>query len=137
MPRDPLDTLIRLRRASLEEAMRELGTRLAGEAEATAAVARIEAAITAEQNAASRLDAGDAAVEDFGRWLRRIGQERVGAAAARDRAEAETTRVRAVLGVARAALAAAEAEAARRAEQARADALRREQAAIDEWAQQR
>jgi hypothetical protein len=137
MPRDPLDALIRLRRLSLEEAMRDLGARLAEETEAVAAVARIEASIAAERDAASRLDADDAAVEGFGCWLRRIGQERAAAVAARDRAEAETARARAVLGVARGALAAAEAEAARRAEQARTDGLRREQAAIDERAQHR
>ena len=104
MPRDPLDALIRFRRLSLEEAMRDLGARLAEEAEVVAAVARIEASIAAEREAASRLDAGDAAVEGFGRWLRRIGQERAAAVAARDRAEAETARARAVLGVARGAL---------------------------------
>ena len=137
MARDPLDALIRLRRLSLEEATRDLGARLAEEAEAVAAAARIEALIAAEQEAASRLDADDAAVEGFGRWLRRIGQERAAAAAARDRAEVETARARAVLGVSRGALAAAEAEAQRRAEQARADGLRREQAATDERAQHR
>ncbi|MBV8614145.1 MAG: hypothetical protein JOY66_10290 [Acetobacteraceae bacterium] len=137
MARDPLDALIRLRRLSLEEAMRDLGARLAEEAKAAAAAARIEASIAAEQEAASRLDADDAAVEGFGRWLRRIGQERAAAAAARERAEAETARARAVLGIARGALAAAETEAQRRAEQARADGLRREQAAIDERAQHR
>jgi len=137
MARDPLDALIRLRRLSLEEATRDLGARLAEEAEAVAAAARIEALIAAEQEAASRLDADDAAVEGFGRWLRRIGQERAAAAAARDRAEVETARARAVLGVSRGALAAAEAEAQRRAEQARAEGLRREQAAIDERAQHR
>ncbi len=98
MARDPLDALIRLRRLALEEAMRELGARLAEEAEAIAAVARIEASIAAEQAAASRLDTGDAAVEGFGRWLRRIGQERAAAAAARDRTEIETTRSRAGTG---------------------------------------
>ncbi|HJS85319.1 MAG TPA: hypothetical protein VJ779_07645, partial [Acetobacteraceae bacterium] len=101
MPRDPLDALIRLRRLVLEEAMRELGARLAEEAEAVAAVTRIEALIAAEQDAASRLDADDAAVEGFGRWLRRVNQERAAAAAARNRAEGETARARAVLGVAR------------------------------------
>jgi len=76
MPRDPLDALIRLRRLSLDEAMRELGARLAEEAEAVAAIARIEALVAAEQDAAGRLDADDAAVEGFGRWLRRIGHAR-------------------------------------------------------------
>jgi hypothetical protein len=135
MPRDLLDALVRLRRLSLEEAMRELGARLAEEAEAAAAAARIEALVAAERDTASRLDADDAAVEGFGRWLWRVGQERAAAAAARDQAEVEMARARAVLGAARGALAAAEAEAARRAEQARADGLRREQAAIDERAQ--
>ncbi len=137
MPRDPLDALIRLRRLSLEEATRDLGARLAEEADAGAAAARIEALIAAEQEAASRLDADDAAVDGFGRWLRRVAQQRAAAAAARNRAETETARARAVLGLARAALASAEAEAARRAEQVRAEGLRREQAAMDEWAQHR
>jgi flagellar protein FliJ len=137
MPRDPLDGLLRLRRLSLEEAMRALAAHLAAEAAADEALARIEASIATEEAAASRLDADDLAVEAFGRWLRRTIQEREAATAARDRTEADTGRARAVLGAARAAVAAVEAEIARRAEADRIAGLRREQAVIDEHAGRR
>jgi len=134
MMRDPIDTLLRLRRLAAEGAVRDLAVCLAAEAAAEEAVSRIDASIAAEEAEATRLDADDVAVEMFGRWLRRARQERAGAAAARDRAEAETTRARAVLGAARAAVAGVEAELTRRAEDARTADLRREQAAIDEHA---
>lgn len=137
MPRDPLDGLLRLRRLSLEEAMRELAIRLAAETTADEAVATIEASIVTEQAAASRLDADDLAVEAFGRWLRRAIQEREAATTTRDRTETETARARAVLGAARAAVAAVEAEIARRTADVRAGILRHEQAAIDEHAGRR
>lgn len=137
MPRDPLDSLLRLRRLSLEEAMRALATHLAAEAAAEEALACIEAAIALEETAASRLDADDLAVEAFGRWLRRTIGKREAATAARERTAAETGRARAVLGAARAAVAAVEAEIARRTEATRIAGLRGEQAAIDEHAGRR
>ncbi len=137
MPRDPLHAVLRLRRLAMDDAMRELAAALATEGVAAEVCARIEAAIVAEQQAVSRLDADDLAVEAFGRWLRRIRRERDAASAAREQAGAETVRVRAVLGAARASLAVIESEIQRRTEEARAAALLREQAVIDESAQQR
>ncbi|HEY5301210.1 MAG TPA: hypothetical protein VIJ55_11085 [Acetobacteraceae bacterium] len=138
MPHDhALGALLRLRRLAREDAIRDLGVCMAADAAASAAVARIDASIAAENEAAARLDADDIAVEAFGRWFRKVRQERDAAAAARERAEAETVRARAVLGAARAALAGMEAELSRRAEEARAAALRREQAVIDEHAGRR
>ncbi|MEO9189826.1 MAG: hypothetical protein ABI224_07455 [Acetobacteraceae bacterium] len=137
MARDPLDALLRLRRLAQEDALRELAVCMAADAAANAAVACIDAAIVAEEEAASRLDAEDIAVEAFGRWLRRVREERDAASTARDRAEAGAIRARAVLGAARSALAAVEAELARRAEETRLVVLRREQAAIDEHAGRR
>lgn len=137
MPREALDVLLRLRRLAREDAIRGLGVCMKADAAAGAAVARIDASIAAENEAATRLDGDDIAVEAFGRWLRRVRQERDAAAAARERAEAETVRARAVLGAARAALAGVESELSRRAEEARLAALRREQAAIDEHAGRR
>lgn len=136
MPHDhALGALLRLRRLAREDAIRDLGVCMAADAAASAAVARIDASIAAENEAAARLDADDIAVEAFGRWFRKVRQERD--AAARERADAETVRARAVLGAARAALAGMEAELSRRAEEARAAALRREQAVIDEHAGRR
>lgn len=137
MPRDALDALLRLRRLAREDALRDLAVCMAADAAANAAVARIDAAIVAEEAAASRLDAEDIAVEAFGRWLRRVREERDAASTTRDRAEAGTTRARAVLGAARAALVVVEAELARRAEETRLAVLRGEQAAIDEHAGRR
>ena len=55
-----------------DEARRGLAECLRIESEAAAAVAAIKAAIERETEAATSLAAGDAEVEAFGAWLRRI-----------------------------------------------------------------
>ena len=122
MIRDPLESLLRLRRLAVDEARRELGACLRAEGEATRAVAAIEEAIGRELAAAADLAKGDADVEAFGVWLRRIRPKQKAAEAAETAAEAETVRARAVLSAARAAVRAAEVmlekhEAARAAQQ--------------------
>jgi hypothetical protein len=72
MTHDPLEALLRLRLIAVDEARRGLAECLRSESEAAAAVAAIEAAIERETEVATSLAAGDAEVEAFAAWLRRI-----------------------------------------------------------------
>jgi flagellar export protein FliJ len=134
MKPDPLESLLRLRQVALDEARRELAGCLRAESETAAAVAAIEAAIEREAEAASSLAAGDAEVEAFAAWLRRIRPEQRAAIAAAAAAEAATAQARAVLGAARAAVRAAETMIEKKAAEARAEADRKTQAELDEVA---
>jgi flagellar export protein FliJ len=134
MTRDPLETLLRLRRLAADEARRGLADCLRAESEAAAAVAAIEAAIDRETDAATSLAATDAEVEAYAAWLRRIRPEQQAAHAAAQDAETATTRARVLLGAARAAVLAAEEMLAKQAEAVQAEAERRAQQAIDEAA---
>lgn len=136
-PPDPLRSLIRLRRLARDEAIRELAVALEAEAEAGAAVARLNQQMVEEEVAASRTDADDVAVEAFGRWLRQARGQLRDAELARTRADAETVQARARLVAARGSLEAAEAEDARRRRIAEAAKERRAQSALDEIGQQR
>jgi flagellar export protein FliJ len=135
MTHDPLEALLRLRRMAADEARRGLGECLRIESEAAAAVAAIEAAIERETEAATCLAAGDAEVESFAAWLRRIRPKQQAAQAAEAEAEAATTGARAVLGAARASVRAVEEMLEKRDAAAQADAQRRAQGEIDEAAQ--
>ncbi len=104
MARSSLQTLLRLRKMAVDEAHAKfagaLDLALAAAAQARAAEGRI----ADEMTAASAIDASDAAVEAFGRWLPR-GREVVAKARAQhDRTEAELTTVRASVDAARADL---------------------------------
>ena len=79
--------------------------------------------------------AGDAEVESFAAWLRRIRPKQQAAQAAEAEAEAATTGARAVLGAARASVRAVEEMLEKRDAAAQADAQRRAQGEIDEAAQ--
>ena len=135
MTRDPLQTLVRLRRAAVDEARRGLAECLCEEGEAASAVSAIESAIARETEAAGNLAAGDVEVEAFGAWLRRIRPERQAALAAAEAATEAVVQARVVLAAARAAMQAAEEVLAEHAAPARAAAGRRDQAEIDEAAQ--
>jgi flagellar export protein FliJ len=135
MTHDPLETLLRLRRLAADEARRGLAECLRAESEAAAAVAAIEAAIERETDAATSLAAGDAEVEAYAAWLRRIRPEQRAAHAAAESAEAATAQARMVLGAARASVLAAEEMLAQHAAAAEAAAERRAQNEIDETAQ--
>lgn len=132
MKRDPLDAVLRLRRLALDDAGREFADCLRRETEAEQATAAVEAAIVRETEAATSLSAGDAVVEAFGAWLRRAHRDLHAAQAAQERAEAETSRVRAILAAARAAVRAAEHMRSASAAARQADADRREQRTLDE-----
>jgi hypothetical protein len=91
--------------AAVSEAERELAECLRMEAEASRAVAAIEDEIAGRTEAASSIEVGDQEVEAFGMWLRGVRKTLHAAIGARERAEAETVRARAVLLLARAAAA--------------------------------
>ena len=72
MTHDPLESLLRLRRLAVDEARRGLADCLRVESLAAHAVAAIESAIDHETDVATDLASGDAVVEAFAAWLRRI-----------------------------------------------------------------
>ena len=132
MNRDPLLAVLRLRRMALDDASREFADCLRREAEAQNAVAAVEAAIARESDAATSLSADDTVVEAFGIWLKRARRDLHAAFAARQEAELETTRCRAILAAARAAAKAAEQLLAERKAEEQVAAARREQSVLDE-----
>ncbi|MBV8914242.1 MAG: hypothetical protein JOZ05_14525 [Acetobacteraceae bacterium] len=134
MKQDPLKSLLRLRETAADQARRELAECLRAESEAAAAIVAIEAAIRREMEAASSLAAGDAEVEAFAAWLRRMRPQQQAAETARTAAEAATSEARAVLGAARAAVRAAEAALEGKTAAAQAEAARKAQGEIDEVA---
>jgi flagellar export protein FliJ len=103
MTRDPLASLLRLRRLAVDQARRGLADCLRVESLAAHAVAAIESAIEHETEVATSLASGDAEVEAFAAWLRRIRPKQQAAHAADAEAEGATAQARAVLGAARAA----------------------------------
>jgi flagellar export protein FliJ len=134
MNHDPLESLLRLRRLAVDEARRGLADALRSESEAARTIAAVEAAIEREADVASSLAAGDAEVEAFAAWLRRIRPKQQAAHDAADEAEAATGLARTVLGVARAAVRAAEEMLAKHAAELHAQAERQVQAELDEVA---
>ena len=134
MSHDPLEALLRLRLLTVDEARRSLADCLRVESEASAAAAGIEAAIERETDAATDLATGDAEVEAFAAWLRRIRPIQQAAHDAELSAEAETARARVVLGAARAAVRATEELLAQHAAAQAAEAEKQAQREIDEIA---
>jgi hypothetical protein len=137
MTRDPLSSLLRVRRLALDEARQSLADCLAAEARAMHALAEAEAEIARERRTAASLDADDAAVEVFAGWLRVARGRSAQAEAAHERVTAETTRARAIVAVARGSFEAAQAAIERKAEEERLSRQRREQLSLDEAVQGR
>ena len=134
---DPLASLLRLRRTTVDAARQDLATCLSAEDAAERTVAELKAAIAREMEAASSLATEDSDVEAFAAWLRQIRPRQAEAHAAHDRAREETARSRAALAAARAAERAAEVMLDKRAAEERAEDERRAQREIDETAQRR
>ena len=109
MPRDPLATLIKVRRLACDEAMRKLASALANEDKAERGAHEIERTIAEEMAAASHPDGSDAMVEAFGAWLPQARQQLEGARRVLADRQAETVRVRAELTACRTALESVEA----------------------------
>jgi len=132
---DPLASLLRLRRLTADQARRELADCLRAETEAKQAIAAIDAEIARETEVATSLAGGDAEVEAFAAWLRRVRPNQHGARVAEAATVAQTTEARAVLSMARAAVRAVEELLTQRAAEERMTAERQDQREIDEVAQ--
>lgn len=135
MKSDPLAALLRLRRLTADQARRELADCLRAESEAKQALAAIDAEIARETEIATSLAGGDAEVEAFAAWLRRIRPSQHGARVAEAATVAQTTEARAVLAMARAAVRAVEELLTQRGAEARMTAEHQAQRDIDEVAQ--
>lgn len=94
MPRDPLDTLARVRRMSHEEALAALALVLQAEEEADGLAKQAERTIAAETLAAGALDGDDGVVEAFAAWLPGARQRAAQARGACERAQADVSRAR-------------------------------------------
>jgi colicin import membrane protein len=136
MKRDPLDALLRLRHIAADKARHDLADCLRTESEAFAKLAAIAASVEHEAEVAADLATGDAEVEAFAAWLRRIRPAQRAAEAALEKAAAETAEARAVLAMARVAVRAAEEMQSHHADAARAQAERDAQREIDESTRQ-
>ena len=131
---DPMHTLLRVRRLTLDQARRGLTDCLATETVANERLRGIETRIAEETDVASRVDGDDAAVEAFAAWLRRMRQEREAAIHALLLTEAATLEARAVLAAAHGAVGAVEQLIEQQEAVRRAHAERTEQRALDEAA---
>lgn len=134
---DRLRMLMRLRKSEVDTARTALAARLEEAGAARSRAQEAEAAIAREFEAASRLDADDAAVDALAAWLPR---GRAAAAVARgqaDRAEAEVVQARAMLTLARSAAEAVQALIEAETAIATRQAAAREQAVLDEAARHR
>jgi flagellar export protein FliJ len=135
MKSDPLAGLLRLRQLTADQARRQLADCLQAETRAEQALAAVDAEIAHETEVASSLAGGDAEVEAYAAWLRRIRPRELAARAAEAATIAETTEARAVLAMARAAVRAVEELLTQRDAEERMVAERRAQREIDEVAQ--
>ena len=132
MARDPLPVLHRLRSMAVDVAQSELGVRLNAYQKASEVASQAQAQIRVELEAASKLDAGDGAVEAFARWLPRGRANAARARHAAEQAETECSLARTRLSAARAAKKVIETLLDQREEQAQATSDRHEQSRLDE-----
>ena len=137
MPRDPLDTLARVRRLAHDEALAALAQALRMEAEADDLAKRAERAIGAETAAAEALDGDDGVVEAFAAWLPGARRRAADAREACERAQADVARARAVLAMTRAGMEAVATLAEEQAARLAALAARREGHVLDDAARGR
>jgi flagellar protein FliJ len=129
-----LQALARIRVIAVDEARRELATRLDEETRAAERERTCKRVIAREREAAESIQTQDAAVEAFAAWLP-VGQAELDTARrVRTRAEAASARARASLNAARASLETIESMLAASAAKQRLDLERREQAELDEFA---
>jgi hypothetical protein len=132
-----LHVLSRLRNLAVEDARREVATRLQ-EAAATAQAERAALdAISRERAIAASLDSDDRIVEAFAAWLSHGMRAVAEAAAAGARAEAAAGQARVRLATARAAAQVIESLLATQAAERQRIADRREQALLDEMGRTR
>jgi flagellar protein FliJ len=131
---DPLETALRVRRLSIEEAKRVLSDAIANSDRLHLAIVAATDVIRRETDAASVATAEDSLVEAFAAWLPRGLAEQARLRDALTEAQHATSRARAALTVARTAEAAVKAILENRSAEAAAAGERRSQAALDEVA---
>lgn len=135
--RDTLNTLLRIRRTSLDDAQRALAEALGHQQRMQTIREAEESRYAMETVAALDLTAGDEAVDAFARWLP-VGRKSVAAAReAEQEALGDMDRARVVLGLARVAYRSVELLIEKCAEAARQLRDRREQQAMDELGSRR
>ena len=131
---DPLDTVLRMRRVTVDDAKRELASLLRAEEVAHSKANALEALIGREGEVAADLAAGDDVVEAYAAWLP-VGRANAAAArAASEQVRCEIAKARAALSAARAAAESAQKLLAKREAERSLEANRRSQAVIDEVA---
>lgn len=132
MKRDPLRTILRVRRATLDAAETAVAEAYGLEQIALARAEKASAALEHEARAATSLAGGDDQVEAFARWLP-IGRNTLQQAHdARRDATAELDRVRAFLTLARSSVRAVETLIEQREQEEQLEAQRKEQRVLDE-----
>lgn len=132
MSRDPLATLIRVRRLACDDAQRQLVSAIAAEARAQELAHTVERAIARETQAASDCGSSDAMVEAFGAWLPGARRQLQDARRALLSTQAEAVRARAELTASRTALESVEALHGQRHQAARLAAERKFQRELDD-----
>ncbi len=131
---DPLATVLRIRRVTVDEARRLLSAALSAEEQADRIAAAADAAIGTEGEIAADLMAGDSAVEAYAAWLPVGRAQAVQARAASDRARSDVAKARAALTAARAAAESADTLLRNRQSAAAVEVARRAQGEMDEIA---
>ena len=134
MPRDPLDTVRRLRHRAVDEERRSLAESLAVAADAEAQARTAERHIEQEAERASDPSGDDALVEAFAAWLPGARHRAAQARALVERHEAEVSRRRAELAGCHTALAAIDGLIEQRRAAGVVAEQRSEQIAMDEAA---
>jgi flagellar export protein FliJ len=104
VPRDPLSTLIRLRRSACEDAQHHVVRCLSAEAQAERAALEVEHSIARETQAASDPSGPDSVVEAFAAWLPGARRRLEEARRTLETLQAETARARAGLSACKTAL---------------------------------
>ena len=132
MKRDPLQTILRVRQSTLEEAQKAVASAYQVERDASIRAEAASAALDHEMRTATNLASGDEAVETFARWLP-IGR---GALKQAHDAQREATtsldQARAVLALARAGVRTVETLIEQRQVEQQLEDNRREQRILDE-----
>ncbi len=134
---DPLATVLRIRRITVDDAKRELASLLQAEDAAQREADAADALIAQEGRAAATLAGGDDVVEAYAAWLPVGRAKAVAARAAYDKLRCDVSVARAALTVARAAAEVAQQLLTTRADERALQAERRSQAVMDEVATRR
>ncbi len=135
--RDALETVLRIRRVTLDDAKRALAATLRAEEAAQIEASKQEAAIAIEADIASDLGGDDSFVEAFAAWLPGGRARAAAARAAHEQAQSEVAKARAALTAARAAAEAASNLLDRQAALRQAEAAGHAQAEQDDAALRR